>query len=83
VGGSRVDFTAETPTQEPVIWRNGVLQVVAPVSGQIMALATHGDDVYAAGRDNGLAMLWVNGDPRPLGDPSNFPRIEAIAVQPR
>ncbi len=83
VGGSRVDFAAETPTQEPVIWRNGVLQVVAPVSGQITALATHGEDVYAGGRDEGLSVLWVNGDRRPIGDPANFFRIEAIAVQPR
>jgi hypothetical protein len=85
VGGSRVDFTAETPTQEPVIWRNGVLQVVAPVSGRIMALATHGEDVYAAGVDisSPVAMLWVNGDPRPLSDGTNLSEVYGIAVQPR
>ena len=81
VGGSVFDGTNDTP----VIWKNGVALEVAHrfSTARVVALATSGADVYAAGNDGGSAVLWVNGEPRPLSDGA-VPAIgAAIAVVDR
>jgi hypothetical protein len=54
------------------LWVNGVPQTLSENTSQALSVFVSGDDVYAAGYENGVATLWVNGTPQRLSNNDSF-----------
>jgi len=72
VKGNDVYYGGGDADQHPVIWKNGVPQVLSNEEGCVYALATANNKIYAAGYVDHYPVYWVDGQMFRLSNEGNI-----------